>query len=147
MRSVFIVHGHDNATREAVARFITKLNLEPIILAEEPNAGKTIIEKLEASSNVGFVVVLLTPDDVGAAKSDPSNLKSRARQNVILELGYFVGRLGRERVCGLYQAEVELPSDYHGVAYVSLDSAGAWKFALAREMKAAGMSIDLNLAI
>jgi predicted nucleotide-binding protein len=123
-----------------------KLGLRPIILAEEPNAGRTIIEKLEASSSVGFAAVLLTPDDVGATKDNSNSLKPRARQNVILELGYFVAKLGRERVCALYRAGVELPSDYHGVAYVVLDDQGAWKLAFAREMKASGINVDLNLA-
>lgn len=143
-RKVFVVHGHDEAHKEAVTRFVMKLKLQPVILAEEPSLGKTIIEKLEASSNVGFAVVLLTHDDVGAAKAEAKSLKPRARQNVVLELGYFVARLGRDRVCALYQSGVELPSDYHGVAYVELDAGGAWKLALAREIKAAGVNVDLN---
>lgn len=145
--AVFIVHGHDEAAKEAVARFIMRFGLRPIILAEEPNSGRTIIEKLEASSKVGFAVVLLTADDIGAAKSDVDNLKPRARQNVILELGYFVGKLGRERVCALYRTGIEIPSDYHGVAYVPLDEQGAWRLALAREMKTAGLNVDLNLVL
>jgi len=146
-RDVFIVHGHDIAAKEAVARFLMKLGLKPIILAEEPNRGRTIIEKLEGSSTVGFAVILLTGDDVGAAKADHANLKPRARQNTVLELGYFVAKLGRERVCALYQAGVELPSDYHGVAYVSLDDANGWQLLLAKEIKASGLDVDLNKAI
>lgn len=143
---VFIVHGHDEAAKESVARFLMQLEIHPIILAEEPNRGRTIIEKLEASDDVAFAVVLLTPDDLGTAKADAENLKPRARQNVVLELGYFVALLGREGVCALYRDGVEIPSDYHGVVYVALDSEGAWKPKLAQELNAAGIHVDLNKA-
>jgi hypothetical protein len=93
--SVFVVHGHDEAAREQVARFVEKLRLSAVILHEQTNQGRTIIEKFESHADVGFAIVLLTPDDVGATKKDAANLKPRARQNVILELGYFVGKLGR----------------------------------------------------
>jgi len=119
---VFIVHGHDSATKESVARYIEKIGLDPIILHEQPNGGKTIIEKFEVYSDVGFAVILLTPDDVGCAKDNKANLKTRARQNVIMELGYFLGRLGRERVCALYKEGVEIPSDYQGVLYTEYDA-------------------------
>lgn len=141
--NVFIVHGHDNEIKVSVARTLEKLGLNPIILHEQANAGKTVIEKFEAHSNVGFAVVLLTADDEGKAKS-ASDLKKRARQNVILELGYFIGKLGRERVCPLYAKGVELPSDLSGVVYVPIDENDAWKFSLAKELKAAGYEIDLN---
>ena len=147
---VFIVHGHDVAAKEGVARFLMKLDIEPTILSEEPSAGRTIIEKLEesfAEGIEGFAVVLMTPDDIGAVKSQPKAMKPRARQNVILELGYFMGLLGRDRVCALYRAGVELPSDYHGVAYIPLDDEGAWQLGLARELKKAGFDVDLNKAV
>lgn len=120
-RDVFLVHGHDNAVKESVARFLEKLDLRPIILHEQPNKGRTIIEKFEAHSDVGFAVVLLTPDDVGAVKAEADRVNPRARQNVILELGYFTGKLGRARVCALYTGEVEIPSDIHGVIYIRFD--------------------------
>lgn len=144
---VFIVHGHDSAARHGVARFVERLGLTAIILDEQPNKGRTVIEKLVASSDVGFAIVLLTGDDIGAQQESPSQTHSRARQNVILELGYFVGKLGRERVCPLYEDGVEVPSDYHGVVYVLLDKQEAWKLQLAKEMKAAGLPIDLNKAV
>lgn len=97
---VFIVHGHDEAPREMVARFLLEVGLEPVILHEQANRGMTVVEKLQANANVGFAVVLLTPDDEGKSSTE-GQLKPRARQNVILELGYFVGLLGRDRVCAL----------------------------------------------
>ena len=146
--SVFIVHGHDEVAKTTVARFIEKLDLKAIILHEQPNKGQTIIEKFESNAaNVGFAVVLLTPDDVGTPKDSPNDVKARARQNVILELGYFCGALGRNRVCVLYKEEVEIPSDYLGVVYTPLDSAGGWHLKLAKEMKEAGLDIDLNKAM
>ena len=143
MARVFIVHGHDDAARETLARFLEFIGLVPIILHEQASKGMTIPEKLTAYSSVGFAVVLLTPDDVGRAKKDTDD-KDRARQNVILELGYFVGRLGRSRVCALRKGDVEIPSDYLGVVYTELDAAGGWKQSLAQELEAAGYDIDWN---
>jgi len=148
---IFIVHGRDDATKQTVARFIEKLcpGLSVVILHEQPNAGsKTIIEKLEAHiASAGFAVVLLTGDDEGRMKGDAGTLNSRARQNVVLELGMFMGRLGRPRVSVVYEPGVELPSDISGVLYTELDPAGAWRNALAREIQTAGLPIDLEQLI
>lgn len=144
---VFIVHGHDDAAKETVSRFVEKLGLKVIILHEQPSAGRTIIEKFEAYANVGFAIVLLTPDDVGALRDKATEGKPRARQNVIFELGYFIGRLGRQRVCAIYKEGVELPSDIHGVLYVLMDNSGAWRLALAKEMKHVGLPVDMNKAV
>jgi len=143
---VFIVHGHNQTVLHNVARTLEKLSMNPIILSEQPNGGKTIIEKFEANADVGFVVVLLTDDDLGKAKTD-ANLNHRARQNVILELGYFMGRLGRDRVMPLYISGVELPSDIHGLLYTEIDTANKWKFEIVKELKQAGYSVDANLIL
>lgn len=144
---VFIVHGHAHGQMEQVARFIEKLGGNAIVLHEQPSEGLTVIEKLEAYADVGFAVVIMTGDDVGAGASTPSSgLRRRARQNVVLELGYFLAKLGRTRVCVLHEDEVEIPSDYAGVVYIPIDQRGAWRFALARELKGAGIKIDLNRA-
>jgi len=111
-RKVFVVHGHDDGPREAVARYLERIGFSVVILHEQANRGKTIIEKFEANADVGFAVVLLTPDDLGGPVNGEQ--KHRARQNVILELGYFIGRLGRERVCALKAGDIELPSDILG---------------------------------
>lgn len=140
---VFIVHGHDEAPRETVARFLATIGLDPVILHEQANKGMTIPEKLAAYANVGFAVVLLTPDDEGRVK-EAADLQFRARQNVILELGYFVGRLGRDRVCALLRGQVEIPSDYVGVIYTPFDEGGGWRQKLAQELEAAGYDIDWN---
>jgi predicted nucleotide-binding protein len=145
---IFVVHGHDSELRNDTARFLQLLGLKPIVLHEQPNKGRTLIEKFTDHSAVGFAVVLLTPDDRGGEnKQTYEELKHRARQNVIFELGFFLGKLGRNRVCALYREGVELPSDYAGVVYVQLDAAGAWRLALARELKSAGFHIDMNRAI
>jgi predicted nucleotide-binding protein len=146
-KRVFVVHGRDEGAKEAVARFISKLGLEPIILHEQPNQGRTIIEKFEAHSAVEYAVVLFTPDDFGHPADDPTKGRPRARQNVILELGFFLGALGRGHLCVLYTGDVEIPSDYDGVLYVPLDDRGAWRLAVAREMKVAGVDLDLNNAL
>ena len=143
---VFIVHGRDNEAKETVARFLTRLDLTPVILHEQPNQGRTIIEKFEQHAQVGFALALLTPDDVGALRDNSNDLKPRARQNVVFELGYFLGRLGRKRVCALTKGNVELPSDYDGVIYISLDD-GGWKMNLIRELKNVGFDVDANKAL
>jgi predicted nucleotide-binding protein len=142
-KKVFVVHGHDNAAKETVARFLERLNLEPVILHEKPNEGRTVIEKFEHHADVRFAVVLLTPDDVGALATEASTLKPRARQNVVLELGYFLGSLRRSRVCALYRSGVEIPSDYP-VLYIELDEKGAWRTGLAQELSNAGLKINLE---
>jgi len=144
---VFIVHGHDEGVKSEVARFIEKLDLKAVILHEQANKGRTIIEKFEDHANVGFAVVLMTPDDIGGKNEPGSDLKPRARQNVILELGFFLGKLGRERVCALYKGDVEIPSDYMGVLFVSLDQGVDWRAVLAREITAAGIKANLKGAI
>ena len=142
---VFIVHGHDTEAKDGVARFVENLGLEATILDEKPGGGRTIIEKFEDhASNAGFAIVLLTPDDVGAAKDKRDELKPRARQNVIFEMGYFVKGLGRGRVCAMSTEEVELPSDLAGVEYIHLDSNGGWKWKLVSEIKAAGLPVELK---
>lgn len=141
---VFIVHGHEHGVKEEVARFIEKLGLEPIILHEQPNKGRTIIEKFEDYADVHFAIVLLMGDDFGKAKEDSKDLRLRARQNVILELGYFLGKLGRDKVCAVYENGVEIPSDYSGVLFVPLDKSGKWKFDVVKELKAAGFDVDVN---
>jgi predicted nucleotide-binding protein len=141
---VFVVHGHDDRYRIETARFLEHLGLTPIILHEQANAGRTLIDKFEESAIAsGFAVVLLTPDDRGGVANLPRvRQRARARQNVIFELGYFIRKFGRSRVCALYVPGIELPSDIHGVAYIELDSAGAWKPVLARELSAALLPVD-----
>ena len=125
---VFLIHGRDEGARNTVARFLGQLRLEPVILAEQASQGKTIIEKFESHAQVRFAIALLTPDDAGSLSNEDTP-RPRARQNVIFELGYFIGRLGRDGVCALTKGEVEIPSDYSGVVYIPLDD-GGWKFDL-----------------
>lgn len=140
---VFIVHGHDDAREHELARVLQDLtSTKPIILHEQPSGGRTILEKLEAfAASAGFAVALLTADDLGRPKGTEED-SARARQNVVFEAGYFAGRLGRDRVVLLHEADVELPSDLDGVLYVGLDAAGAWKMKLAHEMSNAGLTVD-----
>ena len=141
---VFLVHGHNNEVKETVARFLERLGLAVTILHEQPDKGRTIIEKFTDHASVGYAVVLLTGDDVGAPRNSAGDLKPRARQNAVLELGYFLGTLGRTHVCALREDGVEVPSDLSGVLYVPLDAGGAWRLRLATEIKAAGIAVDLN---
>ncbi|MFM4968206.1 TIR domain-containing protein [Aeromonas veronii] len=144
---VFIVHGHDELAKTEAARFVEKMGFEPIILHEQASLGSTIIEKIEKYSNVGFGVVLYTPCDVGAKINDESNLKSRARQNVVFEHGFLIGKLGRKNICALVKGNVETPNDISGVVYVPMDEHGAWKLSLAKEMRSSGYDVDMNKII
>lgn len=144
---VFIVHGHDELVKVNVARFIESLGFKPVILHEQASSGNTIIEKIEEYSNVGFGVVLYTPCDVGRNKENESELKSRARQNVVFEHGYLMAKLGRNNVCALVKNSVETPNDISGIVYVNFDDHGAWKLALAKELRNSGYSVDMNLVI
>lgn len=140
---VFIVHGHDNEAKTETARVIEKLGLQAIILHEQPSSGNTIIEKIERYSDVGFAVVLYTPCDEGYSKKEPTP-RNRARQNVVFEHGYLIGKLGRNRVCALVKDEIETPGDISGVVYVPMDSAGAWRFTLVDEMNAVDFKLNKN---
>ena len=140
---VFIVHGHDEALKHQVARFVKALGLSEIILDEQPSAGMTIIEKFERyAQGVRYAIVLLTEDDMGYPKGFPEQAKPRARQNAIAELGYFLKALGRKNFAILSSHQIEIPSDFNGVLYLSTN--GGWELKLAKEMREAGLDIDLN---
>jgi predicted nucleotide-binding protein len=143
LSKVFVVHGHDGTPKAEVARFIEKLGFEAIILHERPNKGRALITKFrEEAAGVGFAVVLMTPDDLGKAEK-AVDLNPRARQNVVFELGFFIGKIKPERVAALVKGNIELPSDFDGVVYISLDKE-EWKTKLGIELKAAGYKIDWN---
>ena len=144
---IFIVHGRDKGAKNTVARFLEKLDLKPVILAELPGKGRTIIEKFEEHAQVGYAIVLLTPDDAGSLQGDENELKPRARQNVIFELGFFIGHLGRERVCALTRGHVEIPSNYAGIEYIPFNDSGDWQLKLIRELKSVGFKVDANRAL
>ena len=139
---VFIIHGRDIGTRDTIARFLESLDLEPVILQEQPDRSRTIIEKFEDYAQVDFAIALFTPDDFGGPEGgDP---KSRARQNVIFEFGYFIGKYGRKRVRALVKGDIEIPSDYSGVLYIPLDDSAGWKIRLVGDLKSAGFDVDAN---
>lgn len=147
---VFIVHGHDDALKDKVARFIENLNLKAIILNEQSDRGRTIISKFADHSDVGFAIVLYTPCDVGRpiklndqGKQHPE--RSRARQNVIFEHGFFAAKLGLENVVALKKGDVEIPNDLSGVVYKEYDEAGSWRYQIARELDESGYEIDYKL--
>ena len=138
-KQIFVVHGRDKSTKEAASKFLQELDLEPVILDEQASGGATIIEKFERYANVQYALVLLTPDDEGSLRGE--NINPRARQNVIFEMGFFIARLGRERVIVLKRGEIEIPSDYAGVLCIELDDNDEWKKELIKELKNAGCEI------
>jgi predicted nucleotide-binding protein len=143
---VFIIHGRDDKAKVEVARLVERAGLKAIILHEQANSGRTIIEKFEGHGGaVGFAIAVMTPDDVGGLPD--KELYPRARQNVIGEMFWFAGRLGRDRVCALKKGDLEMPSDFAGVGYTDMDDRGAWKAELLRELAAAGYTVDWGKAL
>jgi len=139
---VFVTHGRDRVPRDAVADFIRSVGLHPIVLEDEPNAGLTIIEKFEKYSNVGYGIIILSPDDFGCLKTEPSALRPRARQNVIFEFGYMLARVGRNRVAVLLtDRSIERPANVDGIVWIDFDSDGNWKDRLRVELRAAGYGL------
>lgn len=144
---IFVVHGHNEMMKQSVARMIEKLNLRPIILHEQANRGRTIIQKFIDHSNVGFAIVLISADDYGYSKDETSDTaRLRARQNVILELGFFLGKLGSDRVIAIFEQteNLEIPSDYDGVIFIPFDKDGRWKFDVIKELKSLNFKVDAN---
>ncbi|MGJ0338251.1 TIR domain-containing protein [Aliarcobacter cryaerophilus] len=138
---VFIVHGHDELIITQVLELLRKLGLEPIILKDEANNGDTIIEKIERlSSEVGFGIVLYTACDIGG--KDIDSLKPRARQNVVLEHGYLMARIGRKNTMALIKDKVEIPSDISGLLYTPIDEHKNWQYKLVDELKASGYDVS-----
>jgi len=126
--------------------FLHEIGLEPIVLHRQPDEGLTVIEKFERHADAGFAIILITPDDVGYKKTEPEKEESkrkieyRARQNVIFEFGYFVGKLGRPHVCCVYKKGVTLPSDLSGLLYKEVnESTEEIGYSLIKELKNAGL--------
>jgi predicted nucleotide-binding protein len=149
---VFVVHGHAEDMKQGMARVLTDLGLDPVILHEQPNQGRTIIEKFENFADVGFAVVLLSGDDMAypaGVEHKKAKPRPRARQNVVGEMFFFLGKLGRDCIFPLYKEveNFELPSDYQGVLYTPYNATGQWRFQLVQELKAAGYDVDANKLI
>jgi len=142
-KKIFIVHGRDDLAKTETARFVEKLGLEAIILNEQENQGMTIIEKIEYYTDVDYGIVLYTPCDIGSLR-DQNDLKPRARQNVVFEHGFLIGKLKRENVCALVKDDVEVPNDISGIVYINMDREKSWMYKIAKELKKAGYNIDMN---
>lgn len=171
-KNVFIVHGRDHESMKELKAMLYEFGLNPIVLHEQPSGSRTIVEKLEKYSDVGYVFVILTPDDIGTLKQNISSMswydvtnetpipmttmrkgedilkdlgfKDRSRQNVVLEFGFFMGLLGRDRVCCLHTGDVELPSDMHGIVYVPFEkSVEEIRIKIMKELKEAGYEVKI----
>lgn len=142
---IFIVHGRPEGPKQSVARFLESLGIEAIILHEQPSQSRSVIEKIEAFGDVDFAIVLMTPDDIGGLANAPQ--LSRPRQNVLFELGYFIGKLTRSKVCVLKAGEMEMLSDYVGPIWVDFDDAGAWRQSyLVRPIDLGTQALELGLS-
>ena len=140
---IFIVHGHDDGMKTEVARFVEQIGLKPIVLHEQASKGKTIIEKIDEYTNVRYGIVLYSPCDKGKSNKEEV-YKDRARQNVVFEHGYLIGKLGKDNVTALNKGNIETPSDIGGVIYIAFDNHEGWKMKIVKELKANGFEIDLN---
>jgi predicted nucleotide-binding protein len=137
--TVFIIHGHDNELKMELQLLLERAGVNNLVLHEQADKGRTIIDKLvQESVNSNYAIALLSPDD-----KLESGI-SRARQNVILEIGYFMGKLGKERVRILKKGDIEIPSDLQGVLYENYDKSGAWKVKICKELMAVGIFVDME---
>ena len=149
-KKVFVVHGHDEVAKTSLEVFLREIGLEPIVLHRQADQGLTIIEKFEKHSDVGYAFILLTPDEVSYLKSDENRTdherrkEFRARPNVIFEFGYFVGKLGRSKVCCLYTGDVSLPSDVNGMIYKKYSSSlEEIAYSIIKDLKASGFTMSM----
>lgn len=141
-KTAFIIHGHDNDLKREVELLLTDAGVNHIVLNEQPDRGRAIIDKmLDETKYSGYAIALLTPDDI------TEHGDKRARQNVIFEIGYFLGRIGKERIRMIVKDNIEIPSDLGGILYEKYDSKGAWKIKLLKEMQAVGIYVDIQNAI
>lgn len=143
---VFIVYGHDSQAREELELILRRLRLEPIVLQNIPAGGDTIIEKLETLTGADFACVLLTPDDQGHRYGQSDEIRPRARQNVVLELGMVLAKLGRKQVAVLVKGdELERPSDIEGLIYLHFrERVDETKNHLAANLQKAGFPIQVE---
>jgi predicted nucleotide-binding protein len=147
MRRIVVVHGSDEEMKQATIGALGKLGLAPVLMREQPSQGRKIVEKFADYADVSFAVVLLSPDDFAYAKDDPpTKRKLRPAQDVIFELGFFLGRLGKDNVLVFYREfeNFEVPTDFEGVRFTAFDDRGSWKLSLIRELTACGYSVDAN---
>ena len=144
---ILLIHGQDGTVKELVLEFIEKLGLRALTVYEQPTGGKGLIEKFRETSNIHFAIVLFTPNDATTLQDKPRGRRARLIQDIVFEFGFLVAKLGHERVCALCQEEAEIPFDYPGVVFIPTDSRGRWRLLVAKEIKQAGIEIDLNKAI
>ena len=141
-RDVFLVYGHDHRAKHEVMNFLAQIGIHAIDISAKPSQGRTILDQIKYYSPVDYAIVLLTSDDIVLSKGGRKS--RRPRQNVVFELGFFIGLLGSDRVCTLRKGKTEILSDYHGVIYKLMDSYGAWKTELAKELNAAGFNLEMT---
>lgn len=144
--NILLIHDQDEGAKESVLKFIEKLGLRALTVREEPNAGKTLIEKFGKLCDIHFAIILLTPDGT-PPQDQPGERKAWLSQNMIFEFGYFLGKLGPGRVCALYKEGMKIALDDWGVVNIPMDSKGGWRLFIAKEIKQTGIEIDLNKAI
>jgi predicted nucleotide-binding protein len=146
-RRVFVVCGTDSEMKKAVTDALTKLRLVPVVMCEEPSQGRKIVERFADYADVGFAVVLLSPDDFAySAEESPSKRKLRPRQDVVFELGFLLGKLGKDKVLVFYREHENFgsPTEFEGLKVVAFDNRDSWKLALIRELTNCGYSVEAD---
>jgi len=142
-----LIHGRDEAAKESLSKFIERLGLRAVIFHEQAEGGKGTIEKFGQLSHIDFAIFLFTNGDIAPPRDKPREGQTRISQDMIFEFGYLVGKIGQRRVCVLYKEGVEIPLSYPGIASIPIDSRGVWRLLVAKEIKEAGIEIDLNKAV
>jgi predicted nucleotide-binding protein len=144
---ILLIHGRDAGAKESVLKFVGQLGLRALTLQEQPNGGRSIVEKFGELSNTQFAIILFTPDEIAVSRDKSKERQIRVSQHVMFEFGYVVAKLGHRRVCALYDEGVEIPSEVSGVVSIPMDFRGGWRLLVAKEFKQAGVEVDLNKAI
>jgi hypothetical protein len=132
---IFLAYANDIGMKSEVTTFLSRVGLSTVVLKDSAESNASLIDELEKHDNVHYAIVMLNPDASGIS------------ENTVYELGLIVGRLGRNRVCGLVKEYIGILANYSGISYVPLDPAGAWKFLLIKQLKDAGFDIDANRAL
>ena len=146
-RRVFVVCGTDGEMKQAVTNALTKLRLVPVVMCEEPSQGRKIVERFQDYADVGLAVVLLSPDDSVYVKDEPpTKRKLRPRQDVVFELGFLLGKLGKGNVLVFFRecSNFEIPTDFEGIKVTAFDDRDSWKLALIRELTNCGYNVDTD---
>jgi predicted nucleotide-binding protein len=144
-RRIIVVSGADETMKQTMTLALRKLGLASVVMSEEPAQGKKLVDRFKEYADVGFAVVLLSPDIYVYPKGEEATKRERTpRQDVTFMFGFLLGKLGKERVLAFYRESPNFafPIEFEGVKFAPLDNRDSWKLALIRELTGCGYIVD-----